>query len=78
MYGRSWRIWQQMGGKRMITYTLQKSLDLLYEQLIEDRRQTKVWKEGTGWATRPVEIGNLYTDNKSLDGKYLNEIRSLK
>jgi len=24
LYGRCWRIWQQMGGKRMITYTLQK------------------------------------------------------
>lgn len=23
LYGRSWRIWQQMGGKRMVTYTLQ-------------------------------------------------------
>ena len=23
LYGRSWRVWQQMGGKRMITYTLQ-------------------------------------------------------
>ena len=24
LYGRSWRIWQQMGGKRMVTYTLQE------------------------------------------------------
>ena len=24
LYGRCWRIWQQMGGKRMVTYTLQK------------------------------------------------------
>ena len=23
LYGRSWRVWQQMGGLRMITYTLQ-------------------------------------------------------
>ena len=23
LYGRCWRIWQQMGGNRMITYTLQ-------------------------------------------------------
>lgn len=23
LYGRCWRIWQQMGGKKMITYTLQ-------------------------------------------------------
>jgi hypothetical protein len=23
LYGRSWRIWQQMGGTRMVTYTLQ-------------------------------------------------------
>jgi hypothetical protein len=24
LYGRCWRVWQQMGGKRMITYTLQE------------------------------------------------------
>jgi len=24
LYGRCWRIWQQMGGKRMITYTFRK------------------------------------------------------
>ena len=24
LYGRCWRIWQQMGGKRMITYTFEK------------------------------------------------------
>lgn len=24
LYGRCWRIWQQMGGRRMITYTLQR------------------------------------------------------
>lgn len=23
LYGRSWRVWQQMGGRRMLTYTLQ-------------------------------------------------------
>lgn len=23
LYGRSWRIWQQMGGRRLVTYTLQ-------------------------------------------------------
>jgi len=23
LYGRSWRIWQQMGGERLVTYTLQ-------------------------------------------------------
>ena len=23
LYGRCWRIWQQMGGRRMVTYTLQ-------------------------------------------------------
>jgi hypothetical protein len=26
LYARSWRIWQQMGGERMITYTLQSEL----------------------------------------------------
>ena len=24
LYGRCWRIWQQMGGKRLVTYTLQE------------------------------------------------------
>ena len=54
LYGRSWRIWQQMGGKRMITYTLQKesgsSLRAVDWKIVGE---TKVWKEGTGWATRP-------------------------
>ena len=51
LYGRCWRIWQQMGGKRMITYTLQSESgaslrgagwSILGEVLPHDR-----WREKT-------------------------------
>jgi len=51
LYGRCWRIWQQMGGKRLITYTLQSESgaslrgagwQILGEVLPHDR-----WREKT-------------------------------
>ena len=54
LYGRVWRIWQQMGGKRMITYTLQKesgiSLKAAGYKIIGE---TGGWEEGKGWTSRP-------------------------
>ena len=46
LYGRCWRVWQQMGGKRMITYTLQGAGYKI-------TGETGGWKEGKGWTTRP-------------------------
>ena len=54
LYGRAWRVWQQMGGKRMVTYTLQEesgsSLKAVGWKILGE---TGGWEEGKGWQTRP-------------------------
>ena len=54
LYGRCWRIWQQMGGMKMITYTLKSesgsSLKAVDWKIMGE---TGGWKEGKGWTTRP-------------------------
>ena len=54
LYGRCWRIWQQMGGKRIITYTLQKefgtSLRAVDWKIVGE---TGGWNKNKGWTTRP-------------------------
>ncbi len=54
LYGRCWRVWQQMGGKRIITYTLQdESGSSLKGAGYKITGETGGWKEGKGWTTRP-------------------------
>ena len=54
LYGRIWRIWQQMGGKRMITYTLQdESGSSLKGAGYKIIGETGGWEKGKGWTTRP-------------------------
>lgn len=54
LYGRCWRVWQQMGGIRMITYTLQsESGSSLRGAGWKILGETKGAKEGSGWQTRP-------------------------
>ena len=54
LYGKCWRIWQQMGGLRIITYTLQtESGSSLKGSGFKIMGETGGWKEGTGWTTRP-------------------------
>ena len=54
LYGRCWRIWQQMGGRSMITYTLQEesgaSLKASGYKIIGE---TNTDKNHKGWTTRP-------------------------
>ena len=54
LYGRCWRIWQQMGGMKMITYTLKSesgsSIKALDWKILGE---TGGWKEGKGLTTRP-------------------------
>ena len=45
LYGRCWRIWQQMGGLRMITYTLQS--------------ESGASLRGAGWQIKGQSKGNL-------------------
>ena len=57
LYAKCWRIWQQMGGKKMITYTLEKenghSLKAVGWKILG---QTKPFKNGTGWTTRKNRV----------------------
>tara|TARA_R110002126_G_C10293487_1_gene486270 strand:- start:303 stop:770 length:468 start_codon:yes stop_codon:yes gene_type:complete len=54
LYGRGWRVWNQMGGKRMITYTLQEesgsTMKAVGWKMIGE---TGGWDKGKGWTTRP-------------------------
>tara|TARA_R100001126_G_scaffold80814_1_gene49259 strand:+ start:102 stop:560 length:459 start_codon:yes stop_codon:yes gene_type:complete len=54
IYGRLWRIWQQMGGARIVTYTLKsESGSSLLGAGYKITGETGGWKEGKGWTTRP-------------------------
>lgn len=54
LYGRCWRIWQQMGGQRLITYTLESESGASLRGAgwrIMGRKQPT--PEGHGWTNRP-------------------------
>lgn len=54
LYGRAWRIWQQMGGKRMVTYTLEhESGASLRGAGWKVVGETKSSLAGKGWQNRP-------------------------
>ena len=54
LYGKCWRIWQQMGGMKMITYTLQsESGSSLRGVGWKIMGETGGWNENKGWSTRP-------------------------
>ena len=54
LYGRCWRIWQQMGGMKMITYTLQsESGSSLRGVGWKIMGETGGWNENKGWTTIP-------------------------
>jgi hypothetical protein len=52
LYGRCWRIWQQMGGRRMITYTL--------------KSESGASLRGAGWKVVGDVKGNRQWDTPSL------------
>lgn len=53
LYGRAWRVWQQMGGERMITYTLQdESGSSLRGAGWKILGETKPSNTRKGWLTR--------------------------
>ena len=73
LYGRCWRIWQQMGGLRMITYTLQsESGASLRASDWKILGETKNWNPGKGWTTRadrewqPVHSEKKYRWEKNV------------
>jgi hypothetical protein len=63
LYGRCWRIWQQMGGKRMLTYTLQSepgsSLKGAGWKVVGEVKP-RSWN----WSGRPREYQEIYGQAK--------------
>jgi hypothetical protein len=54
LYSRAWRVWQAMGGQRLVTYTLQsESGSSLRGAGWKVVGQTEGFAEGKGWTTRP-------------------------
>jgi len=54
LYGRCWRIWQQMGGERMITYTLESESGATMRAVgWKVIGKVKPSKSGSGWQNRP-------------------------
>ena len=63
LYGRCWRIWQQMGGKRMISYTLQSESgaslrgagwEIVGETKPHDRWAEKSYRDGKSREWQPI------------------------
>lgn len=54
LYGRCWRIWQQMGGNKLITYTLKKESGASLKGVgWKIMGETGGWQDNKGWTTRP-------------------------
>jgi len=57
LYGRAWRIWQTMGGKKILTYTLASESGSSMKAVgWEKISETKPFKEGKGWTTRKNRV----------------------
>ena len=53
LYSRSMKVWQSMGGKKLITYTLEtESGASLRATNFKQKAVTQPFKKGTGWTTR--------------------------
>ena len=57
LYGRCWRIWQSMGGKKILTYTLaEESGSSMKGVGWKKVSKTKPCKVGKGWTTRKNRV----------------------
>ena len=64
LYGRCWRIWQQMGGKKMLTYTLKEESGATMRAVgWKIMGETKPATEKGGWNTRAPQH-NGYISNR--------------
>ena len=53
LYSRAMKVWQSMGGKKLITYTLEtESGASLRATNFKQKAVTQPFKKGTGWTTR--------------------------
>lgn len=65
LYSRSWRLWKLMGGKRILTYTLEEENGAsLKASGYKITGETQTFKKGTGWTTRREEYGKKFKNKK--------------
>ena len=78
LYSRSWRIWKLMGGKRIITYTLEKEKGISlkscgytpFKSERYDKEKTRIFKKGKGWTTRKGRIWQEIQKQKRIRWEY--------
>tara|TARA_R100001086_G_C11671720_1_gene213103 strand:- start:81 stop:536 length:456 start_codon:yes stop_codon:yes gene_type:complete len=71
LYSRSWRIWKLMGGKRIITYTLEKENGAsLKASGFKKVSETQAFKKGTGWTTRQGRVWQEIQLQKRIRWEY--------
>ena len=72
LYSRSWRLWKLMGGKRIITYTLESEngASLKASGFIKTG-ETQTFKEGTGWTNRKNRVWQKIQSQKRIRWEYL-------
>ena len=71
LYSRSWRLWKLMGGKRIITYTLEEENGAsLKASGYKITGETQPFKKGTGWTTRKGRIWQKIQEQKRIRWEY--------
>ena len=71
LYSRCWKIWQQMGGKRIVTYTLESENGAsLKASGFKKADTTRKFLEGTGWTTRKNRIWQNIQAQKRIRWEY--------
>ena len=71
LYSRSWRLWKLMGGKRIITYTLEEENGAsLKASGYKVTNKTQTFKKGTGWTTRKGRVWQKIQEQKRIRWEY--------
>ena len=71
LYSRSWRLWKLMGGKRIITYTLEEENGTsLKASGFKITGETHSFKKGTGWTTRKGRVWQKIQEQKRIRWEY--------
>ena len=71
LYSRSWRLWKLMGGKRIITYTLEEENGAsLKASGYKITGETQPFKKGTGWTTRKGRVWQKIQEQKRIRWEY--------
>jgi len=71
LYSRSWRLWKLMGGKRILTYTLEEENGAsLKASGYRITGETQPFKKGTGWTTRKGRVWQKIQEQKRIRWEY--------